>query len=409
MAFTLPGYRITARLGKGGMAHVFLATQHSFERQVAIKVLTPSLALEPRFAERFMHEARTIASLNHPHIVPVYDVGEHRGHYYLSMEYVTGGSLKARIKAGLEPDEAIRILRQLAQALNHAGKQGFIHCDVKPDNIMFRDDGSALLMDFGIAYNPQQDTRLGDSIPAGTPKYMSPEQHRGLALCPGSDLYSLGCVFYEMLTGEAPYCGDDDADMAHCHLNNPLPLLPDHLARYQPIINALLAKTPEHRPASGEALITLLDQGNQGSNTVRATSVADPSATLLTPRIRLREQRIGRSWRGGLYQYDIFLVADDFAQFQEHHPVIRSGLVDWHGQRGRRCRLITIKATIHPWISGRIKDYLRKLRHAEGLEFLAAIPMHINLVASDGEPIERLEWPAEKPERRPASEAEKET
>ena len=118
---------MTSRLGKGGMSHVFLATQHSFERQVAIKILTPTLALEPRFAERFMQEARTVASLNHPHIVPVYDVGEHQGYYYLTMEYVTGGSLKQRLADdALDESHALSILRQLAGALNYAGEHGFI-------------------------------------------------------------------------------------------------------------------------------------------------------------------------------------------------------------------------------------------------------------------------------------------
>ncbi len=233
MAIRLPGYRITERLGKGGMAHVFLATQHSFERQVAIKILSPSLALEPSFAERFMQEARTVASLNHPHIVPVYDVGEHEGYYYLSMEYVTGGSLKQRIRDGMEPRQAETVLRQLAGALDYAGQHGFIHRDVKPDNVMFRADGSALLMDFGIAANILRDTSVtGSTSVMGTPKYMSPEQHRRQPLTPQSDLYSLGCVFYEMLTGKPPYTGDDASAMAQAHQREPIPLLPVKLSRY---------------------------------------------------------------------------------------------------------------------------------------------------------------------------------
>ena len=398
MAIRLPGYRITERLGKGGMAHVFLATQNSFERQVAIKILTPSLALEPRFAERFMHEARTVASLNHPHIVPVYDVGEHEGYYYLSMEYVTGGSLKQRIRNGMEPADAETVLRQLASALDYAGQHGFIHRDVKPDNVLFRADGSALLMDFGIAANVLRDSGVTQSRTImGTPKYMSPEQHRSQGLTPQSDLYSLGCVFYEMLTGEPPYKAEDSGSMGLAHLRDPIPLLPLKLRHYQPLIRQLLAKSPADRPESGNAVIeALADLAPPPEHYSKGKSRYRPQESGLTaplaPRLRLKESKAGMSWRGSLYQYDIYLVADDFEQFQSHFPVLRSALLDWHQQRGSRCKAVTIKATLHPWISGRVKQYLRDLRRAEGLEFLGRIPILLNLVAADGEPIERLAW-----------------
>ncbi|EKF74831.1 serine/threonine protein kinase PpkA [Alcanivorax hongdengensis A-11-3] len=396
MAITLPGYRITGRLGKGGMSHVFLATQHSFERQVAIKVLTPSLALEPSFAERFMHEARTIARLNHPHIVPVYDVGEHQGYYYLSMEYVTGGSLKQRIREGMEPAQVEQVLRQMAMALHYAGEHGFIHRDVKPDNIMFRADGSALLMDFGIAASTVNHRNVLDShARLGTPKYMSPEQHRADELDPRADLYALGCVLHEMLTGEPPFQADSPARMAERHLQDPVPLLPRAVRRYQPLLRRLMAKDREQRPADGTAVIELLDSLPQASTPAAFKPVHEPPAVALAPRLRLREEKTGRSWRGSLYRYDIYLVADDFEQFQSHYAVMRSGLQEWQAQRGRRCQEVAIKATLHPWISGRVKDYLRKMRHSDGLEWLAGLPMRINLVAADGQPIERLEWPAE--------------
>ncbi len=397
MAIRLPGYRITERLGKGGMAHVFLATQHSFERQVAIKILTPSLALEPRFAERFMQEARTVASLNHPHIVPVYDVGEHEGYYYLSMEYVTGGSLKQRIRDGMEPRDAENVLRQLAGALDYAGLHGFIHRDVKPDNVLFRADGSALMMDFGIAANMLSDTSVtGTNSIMGTPKYMSPEQHRSQPLTPQSDLYSLGCVFYEMLTGQPPYQGDDASTMALAHLREPIPLLPVTLRHYQPLLRQLLAKAPADRPESGAALVDALDHLESPEHYTRERARYRPREAgingTLAPRLRLKETKAGMSWRGNLYQYDIYLVADDFEQFQSHFPVLRSALQDWHRQRGSRCKGVTIKATLHPWISGRVKQYLKELRQSEGLEFLGGLPILLNLVAADGQPIERLAW-----------------
>ena len=383
------------------MAHVFLATQHSFERQVAIKILTPALALEPRFAERFMQEARTVASLNHPHIVPVYDVGEHEGYYYLSMEYVTGGSLKQRIRDGMEPKEIETVLRQLASALDYAGQHGFIHRDVKPDNVLFRADGSALLMDFGIAANPLRDNSVTQTQAImGTPKYMSPEQHRSQPLTPQSDLYSLGCVFYEMLTGKPPYQGEDASSMALAHLREPIPLLPAKLRHYQPLLRQMLAKSPADRPESGAVLIESLEQlAPAPAHYHQARAHYRPQEITITgtlpPRLRLKESKAGMSWRGNLYQYDIYLVADDFEQFQSHFPVMRSALLDWHQQRGSRCKAITIKATPHPWISGRVKQYLKDLRRTEGLEFLARIPMSLNLVAADGQPIERLAWEPE--------------
>jgi len=382
------------------MAHVFLATQHSFERQVAIKILSPSLALEPSFAERFMQEARTVASLNHPHIVPVYDVGEHEGYYYLSMEYVTGGSLKQRIRDGMEPRQAETVLRQLAGALDYAGQHGFIHRDVKPDNVMFRADGSALLMDFGIAANILRDTSVtGSTSVMGTPKYMSPEQHRRQPLTPQSDLYSLGCVFYEMLTGKPPFTGDDASAMAQAHQREPIPLLPVKLRHYQPLLRQLLAKSPADRPQSGTAITELLDNLESPEHYTRERARYRPQETginsALAPRLRLKETKAGMSWRGNLYQYDIYLVADDFEQFQSHFPVLRSALQDWHQQRGSRCKSVTIKATLHPWISGRVKQYLKELRQSDDLAFLGRLPMQLNLVAADGQPIERLAWEPE--------------
>ncbi len=400
MAIRLPGYRITERLGKGGMAHVFLATQNSFERPVAIKILSPGLALEPRFAEQFMREARTVASLNHPHIVPVYDVGEYEGYRYLTMEYVTGGSLKERIRNGMSEADAETVLRQLASALHYAGEHHFIHRDVKPDNVMFRADGSALLMDFGIASSMINDSGLGKGKQMGTPKYMSPEQHRNQPLTPQSDLYSLGCVFYEMLTGEAPFKGKDVSAMANAHLREPIPLLPVKQRHYQPLLRALLAKDPADRPENGNAAVTLLEGLESPEHYQKARSAYRPQqqgpATALAPRLRLKEVPLGLSWRGKLYQYDVYLVADDFEQFQGHFPVLRSALLDWHSQRGSRCKGLSIKATLHPWISGRVKQYLRDLRRIEGLEFLNRIPISVNLVAADGEPIEQLLMEPEK-------------
>lgn len=316
------------------------------------------------------------------------------------MEYVTGGSLKQRIRDGMEPRQAETVLRQLAGALDYAGQHGFIHRDVKPDNVMFRADGSALLMDFGIAANILRDTSVtGSTSVMGTPKYMSPEQHRRQPLTPQSDLYSLGCVFYEMLTGKPPYTGDDASAMAQAHQREPIPLLPVKLRHYQPLLRQLLAKSPADRPQSGTAITELLDNLESPEHYTRERARYRPQETgingALAPRLRLKETKAGMSWRGNLYQYDIYLVADDFEQFQSHFPVLRSALQDWHQQRGSRCKSVTIKATLHPWISGRVKQYLKELRQSDDLAFLGRLPMQLNLVAADGQPIERLAWEPE--------------
>jgi len=255
-------------------------------------------------------------------------------------------------------------------------------------------------MDFGIAANILRDTSVtGSTSVMGTPKYMSPEQHRRQPLTPQSDLYSLGCVFYEMLTGKPPFTGDDASAMAQAHQREPIPLLPVKLRHYQPLLRQLLAKSPADRPQSGTAITELLDNLESPEHYTRERARYRPQETginsALAPRLRLKETKAGMSWRGNLYQYDIYLVADDFEQFQSHFPVLRSALQDWHQQRGSRCKSVTIKATLHPWISGRVKQYLKELRQSDDLAFLGRLPMQLNLVAADGQPIERLAWEPE--------------
>ena len=272
---------------------------------------------------------------------------------------------------------------------------------------MFRGDGSALLMDFGIATNALRNNDLTQrNTVMGTPKYMSPEQHRSQVLTPQSDLYSLGCVFYEMLCGEPPYKAPDHAAMALAHLREPVPLLPLKLRHYQPLIRKLLAKDPADRPESGNDVIAQLETlerapEHYSKDRARYRPQDNSPSAALTPRLRLKESKEGFSWRGNLYRYDVYLVADDFEQFQSHFPVLKSALMDWHEQRGSRCQSLTIKATIHPWISGRVKEYLKGLRQLEGMTFLSRLPITLNLVGSDGQAIERLEWQAEKPGKSP--------
>ena len=204
---TVPGYSIARKLGQGGMASVYLATQHSFERDVALKIMSPLLNSDPSFAARFKREARIVAQLSHASIVPVFDVGEHQSCHYLSMEYLSGGDLKQRLLQG-EHDLslALNVCIALSAALDVAHRKGFVHRDIKPENVLFREDGTPVLTDFGIAraLDSGRSMTLAGML-VGTPDYMSPEQVKGLELDGRSDLYSLGIVFFEILTGGVPF------------------------------------------------------------------------------------------------------------------------------------------------------------------------------------------------------------
>ncbi|HWS26928.1 MAG TPA: serine/threonine-protein kinase, partial [Xanthomonadales bacterium] len=178
----IPGYRILRPLGRGGMASVYLALQESVEREVALKIMAPQLSADPTFGDRFLREARIAAKLHHRHVVGIYDVGVHRGFHYCTMEYLPGGPVMRRGSPPLALKPALRCVREISLALHYAQEKGFIHRDVKPDNILLREDGSCVLGDFGIARAADSGTlmtKTGSVV--GTPHYMSPEQLRGRA------------------------------------------------------------------------------------------------------------------------------------------------------------------------------------------------------------------------------------
>lgn len=277
-ALALPGYTIVSELGVGGMATVYLAIQTSFGRKIALKVMAPALAADASYGERFLREARIAATMSHPNLITVYDVGVHQHCYYIAMEYHCGGDLKQRIQRGMAPKAAENVLRQMSSALDYAHTKGYVHRDVKPDNILFREDGNAVLTDFGIARATDGQTRMTQlGMVVGTPKYMSPEQARGKEVGPYSDLYALGIVFYEMLTGSVPFDGADSIEIGIKHLREPVPPLPDDVAMYQPIIDRLLAKAPEDRYARGRELLQDLDRLRIGAEIPRS---AAPTRTL---------------------------------------------------------------------------------------------------------------------------------
>lgn len=256
---TIPGYRIVRSIGKGGMATVYLAIQESFQREVALKIMSATLSEDSNFSERFLQEARIVSRLIHPNIVTVHDVGIHEGHHYLSMAYVPGHELKAKLNK-LTGAEILRVVSDVAKALDYSGKKGYVHRDVKPENILLHEeDGHAVLMDFGIARAADVASSMTmTGMALGTPHYMSPEQARGKAVDPRSDLYSLGVLMYLMLAGAVPFEAETAVAIGIKHISEPIPRLPAPLAKFQPIISKLMAKKPENRFQSGAELIKAL-------------------------------------------------------------------------------------------------------------------------------------------------------
>ncbi|MFA7554253.1 MAG: protein kinase [Spongiibacteraceae bacterium] len=271
----IPGYTILEPLGEGGMAMVYLAVQENFQRQVAVKVLSARLLSDPSFGVRFLREARIVAQLSHQNIVPVFDVGQHGDCHYIAMELLKGGDLKQRLAKGLPLSECLVIVEQIASALHYAASKNFVHRDIKPENVLFREDGSAVVSDFGIARSTESETNMtltGTII--GTPSYMSPEQAQALPLDGRSDLYSLGIILFEMLTGNVPYTADSAISIGLKHITDAIPELPDEVAEFQEIIDKALAKSPEDRFQTGQEFIEALDdlehhlQGGSASTTI---------------------------------------------------------------------------------------------------------------------------------------------
>ncbi len=257
-------YTLLEVLGDGGMARVYLAHDNVLERDVALKVLREHYADDEAFVERFRREARSAAALNHPGIVQVYDQGraqeEEDGTYYIAMEYVPGGTLKERIvrEGPLDHRVAAGVALCIAEALNAAHEHGIVHRDIKPHNVLLSASGEAKVADFGIARAASSKTVTETNLILGTSAYMSPEQVRGERVGPASDLYSLGVVLYEMLTGEQPYRAEDPIATAMKHLEEPIPhprkLNPAVSEGLDAVVVKLLAKNPEERYASAAVL-----------------------------------------------------------------------------------------------------------------------------------------------------------
>ncbi len=273
-------YELQERIGRGGMAEVYRAYHAALDRNVAIKILHPFLGEDPAFKDRFESEARNVARLRHPNIVQVYDF-EHdttRDLYYMVMEYIDGASLRARLLSlefegqRLTIPESINITRQLASALAYAHSRGMIHRDIKPGNIMFDSEGRVVLTDFGIARIISGPNMTASGSMVGTPAYMSPEQGLGQSGDNRSDIYSLGIVLYQMVTGTIPYDADTPIAVVLKHVNDPLPppsgLNPDIPEGLERILYKALAKSPAERYQNVEEMIVHLDDLEAASTLV---------------------------------------------------------------------------------------------------------------------------------------------
>ena len=250
------GYRIVAALGRGGMASVYRAHDAALERDVALKVLPPEFLHDPSFAERFRQEARVAARLEHPQIVPVHAFGIEQGRPWMALRLITGGSLADRLRRGpLTPAEAASVLAEIAAALDYAHGRGVVHRDVKPANILLDDTGRAYLADFGIARLVEgSSVATATGLVQGTPSYMAPEQAMGSKVDRLADVYALGVVAFECLTGRVPYTGDTPVAILMKHVSGPVPEpmpgeVPDGLT---PVLRRCLAKAPAARwPTAG--------------------------------------------------------------------------------------------------------------------------------------------------------------
>ena len=255
-------YLLMEKVATGGMAELFRAKitgEQGFEKLVALKRLFPHLAEEDEVLESFIDEAKLAALLTHQNIVQIYDFGSINGSYFIAMEYLSGGDLRHRIDEGIAEKDAVSYLKQIASALSAIHHNGVLHRDLKPANIMLRGDGTIALIDFGLAKRARLESSMTDKGEIfGTPYYMSPEQGHGSNVDERSDIYSLGIIFFEMLTGKKPFKADSAMGIIYLHAQAPIPLLSTRFSKYQALINMMLAKNPDDRLQSAAEIVEWL-------------------------------------------------------------------------------------------------------------------------------------------------------
>jgi serine/threonine-protein kinase len=307
---TFGAYRIEAALARGGMGAVYRAYEEALDRSVALKVLPAELLHERGFAERFKREARLAAKLEHPHIVPIHAYGIEGGHPWMALRLITGGSLAEVVQGGrLDPVRTVEVLRDVADALDHAHRKGVIHRDVKPQNVLLDDAGRAYLADFGIARMLESSSHItATGMIQGTPAYMAPEQAEGKTLGPACDIYALGVMAYQCMVGRVPFSGTPVAVLVkHVNTPPPLPSREELKPSLTAVLHRCLAKDPDARWESAEAFVAALDRARQEDG---PATVSEATATLTTPTPAHRSATATRSpahpprrkapWRGAV-------------------------------------------------------------------------------------------------------------
>ena len=264
---TIRGYRFIRKLAESPAATVYLAESLKSKSQVVLKVLRQAAEADGKHSDtfnRFLREYEIASGLRHPNVVPIYDFGAGDDYAYIAMEYFPKGDLRSRIKAGIEPRVAVSLLRQMAEALKVLHKAGVLHRDLKPGNVMLRDNDSVVLIDFGMSKQLELNISITNSGEIfGTPYYMSPEQGHGRETDERSDIYSLGIIFYEMLMRRKPYVAGSPMQIIYKHANSPLPELRPELKRFESILHNCIAKDPARRYASAEKLVDTVKEAER--------------------------------------------------------------------------------------------------------------------------------------------------
>lgn len=245
-------YRLIAQQGSGGMAVIYKAIDQALGRTVAVKILRPSLITDPAFLERFRNEARSVAKLTHPNIVTVHDVGQDGHTHYIVMEFVEGQDLKKliRAQAPFNVDRALHIATQICGGIGYAHRSGLVHADIKPQNILIADEDTVKVTDFGIAQALSDAAGERQKVVWGSPHYFSPEQAQGERPTPASDVYSIGIVLFEMLTGRLPYIGADQQELAMAHIREEIPRVTEFNPTVPPQLEQIIIKVMSKEPAS---------------------------------------------------------------------------------------------------------------------------------------------------------------
>jgi DNA-binding response OmpR family regulator len=273
----IPGVRILRLIGEGGMSRVYLASREGDDEPLVVKILRQEVMKERNALSRFMEEYALVERIQSPHVARVFTHGTVEGHAYLVMEFFDGGDLSKRLGGkAFPPEEALRVFRELMFALGDIHEAGILHRDLKPQNLMFRNDGSLAIVDFGIAKHVDSIDRTGHGEILGTPRYMSPEQVQGRVLDMRTDVYSAGVLLYQMLTGRHLFEGDSAVEVALHHLNTPPPALPEGLAKYQRLIDKLVEKDRDARFRNADEVIGYLSRKFYQGDSAYSSDITQP-------------------------------------------------------------------------------------------------------------------------------------